>query len=229
YRDAMRLVNTDRNIYGACMVAVGDGDVFVTGLTRGFSDTYKDLRLVMGAAEQRIPYGYNLFVSRGRTIFIGDTTIHPRPDGKTLASIACQLAERARAMGHEPRVALISYSTFGNAASKITKDGLEAIAELDKMDVNFEYDGEMQVDIALNYKLMKEGYPFSRLTGPANVLLMPGLHAANISAKLLRIFGDGIMIGPIMDGLEKPAQVLPMGCSVNDLVNAAAIGAVRAE
>lgn len=228
-RDAMRVVQTDRNFYAALMTACGDADAMVTGLTRSFKDCYDDVQSVFDARQEREVYGYNLFIGREQTVLIADTTIHPRPDAEQLAGIAQSMAARARTFGLTPRVAFLSYSTFGNAQSETTREAIKAVRLLDEQETDFEYEGELQADVALNADLMASRYPFCRLTAPANILIMPGLHASNISTKLIRIFGEGTMIGPVLHGLEKPVQILPMGSTVTDLVNAAVFGAIRAK
>ncbi|MCG5241941.1 NADP-dependent malic enzyme [Azospirillum doebereinerae] len=224
-RDCQRMVNQDRNVFAACMVAQGDAHAMVTGLTRSFGVAFEEVRRVIDAKANAPVFGLHVFVTRNRTVFIADTTVHVRPDGATLADIAIGAAAKARQMGHEPRVALLSFSNFGQTPHPNTDPLREAAAILDQRRVDFEYDGEMSADVALDYTLMKRVYPFSRLSGPANVLIMPGLHSANISAKLLNKMAGGQMIGPLLIGLDKPAQIVSMGSSVNDIVTAAALAA----
>ncbi|WP_372397887.1 NADP-dependent malic enzyme [Azospirillum sp. HJ39] len=224
-RDCQRMVNQDRNVFAACMVAQGDAHAMVTGLTRSFGVAYEEIRRVVDPKAGEPVFGLHLFITRNRTVFIADTTVHVRPDGKTLADIAMGAAAKARQMGHEPRVAMLSFSNFGQTPHPNTDPLREALAILDSRRVDFEYDGEMSADVALDYQLMKRVYPFSRLSGPANVLIMPGLHSANISAKLLNKMAGGQMIGPLLIGMDKPAQIVTMGASVNDIVTAAALAA----
>ncbi|MDF1731064.1 MULTISPECIES: NADP-dependent malic enzyme [unclassified Minwuia] len=227
YRDCQRLVNTDRNVFAACMVANGDADAMVTGVTRRFSFAYEDVRRVIDPRQGQRVFGLTMLLSRGRTVFIADTTVHELPTSVELADIAVQAAAMARQMGHEPRVGLVSYSTFGNS-THVTSDNIRgAVSLLDSRELDFEYDGEMSVDVALNPELM-ELYPFSRLSGPANVLIMPGLQSANIAAKLLQSLGGATVLGPLLVGLSHPAQVVPIGSSVSDLVSAAALAAYDA-
>jgi len=227
YRDCQRLVNTDRNVFAACMVANGDADAMVTGVTRRFSFAYEDVRRVIDPRQGQRVFGLTMLLSRGRTVFIADTTVHELPTSVELADIAIQAAAMARQMGHEPRVGLVSYSTFGNS-THVTSDNIRgAVSLLDSRELDFEYDGEMSVDVALNPELM-ELYPFSRLSGPANVLIMPGLQSANIAAKLLQSLGGATVLGPLLVGLSHPAQVVPIGASVSDLVSAAALAAYDA-
>ncbi len=224
-RDCQRMVNQDRNVFAACMVAQGDAHAMVTGLTRSFGVAYEEIRRVIDPKASEPVFGLHLFITRSRTVFIADTTVHVRPDGKTLADIAVGAAAKARQMGHEPRIAMLSFSNFGQTPHPNTDPLREALSILDSRRVDFEYDGEMSADVALDYQLMKRVYPFSRLSGPANVLIMPGLHSANISAKLLNKMAGGQMIGPLLIGLDKPAQIVSMGASVNDIVTAAALAA----
>ncbi|MBK3801797.1 NADP-dependent malic enzyme [Azospirillum brasilense] len=224
-RDCQRMVNQDRNVFAALMVAQGDAHAMVTGLTRTFGVAFEEIRRVIDAKANEPVFGLHVFLTRNRTVLIADTTVHVRPDGRTLADIAIGAAAKARQMGHEPRVALLSFSDFGQHPHPNTDPLREAIAILDSRRVDFEYDGEMSADVALDYQLMKRVYPFCRLSGPANVLIMPGLHSANITAKMLHKMAGGQMIGPLLIGLDKPAQIVTMGASVNDLVTAAALAA----
>jgi malate dehydrogenase (oxaloacetate-decarboxylating)(NADP+) len=169
--------------------------------------------------------GLSIMVARGQTVFMADTTVHELPTPSELADIAIQTAAKARALGHKPRVAFLSFSNFGNPMKERGQAVREAVAELDRRQVDFEYDGDMSVDVALDHALMKELYPFCRLSGPANVLVMPGLHSANIASQLLQKLGGGSLIGPLLVGLSKPAQIVQIGASVNDLVNMAVIAA----
>ena len=164
-----------------------------------------------------------------RTVFIADTAVHETPTAEQLADIAIQSAEQVRQLGHEPRVAFLSYSNFGNPMRESAKHIRDAVRLLRERDVDFEYDGEMQANIALDSALMRRFFPFAKLSGPANVLIMPGLHSANIVAKLIPRIGGGSVVGPILIGLSKPAQVVQLGATVNDLVIAAAIAAHEAE
>jgi malate dehydrogenase (oxaloacetate-decarboxylating)(NADP+) len=228
-RDCQRMVNQNRNVFAACMVACGEADAMVTGLTRSFGVAYEDVRRAIDPKNKQRVFGLSIMVVRGRSLFIADTSVHELPTAEQLADIAQQSAAHARAMGHEPRVALLSYSNFGNPWHPAAQRIRDAVQLLDLREPNFEYDGEMQANVALNYPLMKELYPVSRLTGPANVLVMPGLHSANITAKLMQQAAGGTVIGPILIGLDKPAQVVQLGATVNDLVTAAALAAYDAQ
>ncbi len=229
YRDCQRMVNQDRNIFAACMVACGDADALVTGATRNYFTAFEAVTRVIGAKPGQRICGYALLVSRGHSVLVADTTAHPTPSGEELADIAIQSAERARGMiGHEPRVALLSYSTFGNPTRADTERVRAAVAILDRRKPDFEYDGEMSVEVALNHALMRERYPFCRLTGGANVLIMPGLHTANIASQLLEQMGGGRHVGPLLMGLDKPVQIIEMGATVSEYVNLAALAAHEA-
>ena len=224
-RDCQRMVNHDRNVFAACMVANGHADALVTGMTRSFQASFEYVTQVIGPKRGKEFVTTSMLVSRGRTVFMGDTSIHERPSGEQMADIAELIAEKARSMGHIPRVAILSFSNFGSPESDITQTARDAVAVLDKRKVKFEYEGEMTADIALDYELMQNRYPFSRLTGPANILVMPGLHSANISFKLMQQLGGGSVIGPMILNAEHPFQIIPMSASVSDLVNAAALAA----
>jgi len=227
YRDCVRLVNRDRNIFGACMVASGDADAMVTGVTRRFSVSFKEIVKVIDPKENQKVIGVSIAVGRDRTVFIADTAVTTLPSAQELVNITKEAAEVARRMGHEPRVALLSYSNFGNPAHATTESMREAVKLLDQQELDFEYDGEMSADVALNPEIMAL-YPFCRLSGPANVLVMPGLHSAHITSKLISVMGETKVIGPLMVGLSKPVQIVPIGATVSDLVNMAALAAHEA-
>ena len=224
-RDCQRMVNQDRNIFAACMVANGDADAMVTGLTRAFSTCFDDIRRVVDPQPHHVLYGLSILVLRGRTVFVADTTVNELPTAEQLADIAIQSAGKARQMGHEPRVALLSFSNFGQPMRQRAQHVRDAVKLLDERGVDFEYDGEMSAEVALDFDLKQRLYPFCRLSGPANVLIMPALHAANIGGKLLQKLGGATLVGPLLIGLERPAQIVQMGATVNELVTAAAIAA----
>ena len=221
YRDCQRLVNQDRNVFAACMVAHGDADALVTGSTRNYAGALKEILRALDPKPNQALFGLTILLARGQTVFISDTTVHELPDPETLADIAIQTAAKARILGHEPRVALLSFSNFGNPMAEKAERIRKAVEVLDSRNVDFEYDGEMSADVALDPELLKL-YPFCRLSGPANVLVMPALHTANISAKLMQKLGGGTVVGPLLMGMSKPAQIVSMGASMNDLVTAAA-------
>ena len=227
-RDCQRMVNLDRNVFGACMVLKGHADAMVTGVTRSFQPSFDQVTRVISPRKGKDFLATSMIVSRGRTVFIGDVSVHERPNGEQIADIAEAIAGKARQMGHTPRVAILSFTNFGSPQSDITAEARRAIKILDKRRPDFEYDGEMSADVALDYELMKSRYPFCRLSGPANILVMPGLHSANIAFELIQNLTEGSVIGPIMLGAEKPFQVVQMGASVNDLVQAAALAAYEA-
>jgi malate dehydrogenase (oxaloacetate-decarboxylating)(NADP+) len=218
------MVNQDRNVFGASMVAHGHADAMVTGVTRSFGVNHEYITRVLDTKPGQRLMTCSLVVTRNNALFIADTNITEVPEPEVLADIAVQTATKARAFGYEPRVALVSFSNFGYPHREHMQRIQEATMILDVRKVDFEYDGEMGVDVALDMSLRKN-YPFCRLSGPANILIMPGLHAANISYKLLQAVGGGTIIGPMLLGLEKPVQIVQMNATVNDLVQAAAIAA----
>ena len=224
FRDCQRLVNLDRNVFGACMVANGHADAMITGLTRNYRDVLEDVLKVVDPKEGQRVFGLTVMMARGRTVFIADTTVHELPDTNELADIAIQTASMARAMGFTPRVALLSFATFGNPPISKAARIRDVVMELDRREVDFEYDGEMSADVALDPELMRL-YPFCRLSGPANVLIMPALHSAHISSGLLQQLGGGTVIGPLLVGVAKPIQIVPMNATVSDMLNIAAIAA----
>jgi malate dehydrogenase (oxaloacetate-decarboxylating)(NADP+) len=197
----------------------------VTGTTRSYAAAYDDVSRVIEAKPECRVFGLTMLLSRGKTVFIADTTVHELPSAEELADIAVQTAGKARQMGQDPRVALLSFSNFGNPRRERAQRVRDAVALLDQRHVDFEYDGEMGADVALNHALMRELYPFCRLSGPANILIMPALHTANVAAKLLTQLGGGTVIGPLLIGLTKPVQIVELGATVSDLVNMAALAA----
>ncbi len=223
-RDVERMVNRDRNIFGSLLLKMGLGDAMITGTTRTYSQSMREIRRVIDHAEGKTPFGIHVLVDQHHTIFMADTTVNERPTAEMLADIAERTAQVARRMGHEPRVAFLSYSTFGNPEGSWLESIREAVAILDRRKPAFEYEGEMAPDVALNAKVMKN-YPFCRLSGPANVLIMPGLQSANLSAKLLRELGGGAVIGPMLVGMEHPVQVATMASTASDLVTLAVLAA----
>jgi len=224
YRDCQRLVHQDRNVFSACMLVHGDIDAMVTGLSRNYLVAYDNIRLAIDQVRGAEVFGLSMMMSRGRTIFIADTTINERPTGQQLARIARQCAEKARAVGHEPRVAFLSYANYGNPPGALAAQVRDAVAILDDESADFEYDGEMSPDVALDMDL-RVVYPFCRLTGPANILIMPGLHAAAISSQILHKLGGGTVIGPLLTGLTRAVQIAPINANDADLVNFASLAA----
>ncbi|QNE32317.1 NADP-dependent malic enzyme [Sphingomonas sp. NBWT7] len=223
-RDCERMINQDRNTFGAVLLQMGHADAMITGVTRTWAQSMREVRRVIDPAPGRTPFGIHLMVGQSHTVFIADTTVNERPTPEQLADIAEQTAAVARRMGHEPRVAFLSYSTFGNPKGTFLDNVREAITVLDGRNVGFEYEGEMTPDVALNPAQLAN-YPFARLSGPANVLIMPGLQSAHISAKLLRELGGDSVIGPMLVGMEKPVQIAPMTSSASDLMTLAVLAA----
>ncbi|MDE2582740.1 MAG: NADP-dependent malic enzyme, partial [Rhodospirillales bacterium] len=227
-RDCQRMVNQDRNVFAACMVATRDADAMVTGLTRSTQVCLEDIGHAIDPTPGGISFGLSVLVGlRGRTLFIADTMIHFRPSAEQLADIAIGAARTAHHLGHEPRVALLSHTTFGAEMHTAAAVMREAVEILDRRGVDFEYDGEMSPDVALEPEL-RALYPFCRLTGPANVLVMPGLHSAHITARLAPKMAEGSTIGPVLIGLSHPVQILPMNASVSQVVDMACLGAYQA-
>ncbi len=224
HRDAQRLVNQDRNVFSACMVATGDADGMVTGVTRHYDIALRDARMVVDPEPGAKVFGMSIVLAKGRTLFIADTNVEEFPDPDGLADIAIGAAAAARRVGFTPRVALLSYSTFGQPDGDRAQKIREATAILEAKDVDFEFEGEMAADIALDPD-HRRLYPFSRLSEPANVLVMPAIHAASISTKLLRSAGGATVIGPVLVGLSKAIQICRLGAPVSDIVTMGAIAA----
>jgi malate dehydrogenase (oxaloacetate-decarboxylating)(NADP+) len=223
-RDCQRLVNQDRNVFASLLVETGYADGMITGSTRHFWQSLEQVQLVIDSAQEEAPFGMHIVAGRNHTVFIADTTVTERPSPHALQHIAQRSADFVRQIGLEPRVAFLSYSNFGNPPGQITETLREAVALLDQQRPNFEYEGEISPDVALN-RTLKNLYPFSRLSGPANILIMPGLHAANISAKLLKEIGGGRVMGPLLIGLSKPVQIVSMSAGTSEIVNMAILTA----
>ncbi|GLS42611.1 malic protein NAD-binding protein [Methylobacterium brachythecii] len=224
-RDCHRLINQDRNVFGATMVALGDADAMVTGATRNYSLALEDVRRVIDAKPGHRVIGLSAVFARGRTVLVADTAITEMPDAQEIAQIAIEAAGAARKLGTEPRVALLSFSSFGHPKGERMEKVREAVRILDGMKLDFTYEGEMAADVALDRELMQRYYPFSRLKEPANVLVMPAFHSASISTKMLQELGGAMVLGPILVGLDKPVQIVPLGATDADLVNMAALAA----
>jgi len=225
YRDCQRQVNQDRNVFAACMVACGDADGMVSGVTRNSFDILDEVTRVIEMKPGCAMFGLTVLLARQRTVLLADTLVHDTPNPAQLADIAVEAAAKARELGIEPRVAMLSYSNFGNPVGAGGERIRDAVSRLDARGVDFEYDGEMSADVALDAGLMRRLYPFCRLSGAANILIMPELHSANISAKLLAHLGGGTVIGPLLMGLAHPVQIVNIGATVSDLVNLAALAA----
>ena len=226
-RDCHRLINNDRNHFAACMVALGDADGMVTGVTRNYATGLDDVRRVVDSKPGHRVVGVSIALCRGRTVFIADTAVHEKPTADELADIAVEAAGMARRMGYVPRVALTAFSTFGHMGGETSARIQEAVRILHTRHVDFEFDGEMSADVALNPKLMEQ-YPFIRLSGPANVIVTPDNHSASIAADMLQELGGATIIGPLLVGLDKPAQIVSIGAKDSDIVNMAAIAAYNA-
>ena len=224
-RDCQRWINLDRNVFAAALLAGGEADAMVTGLTRSYAGAVNNVRRVLDVKPGEIICGMSILVSDHHTIFVADTTINEDPTAEQLADITVQAAEKVRRFGVEPRVALMSFSNFGSRGASQTKNLCGAIEILTERGVNFEFDGEMGPDTALEPEALAY-YPFAGISGTANVLVMPNLHTANISYKLVEVMGGAHVIGPILMGLEKPVQIVRLGATVNDLMNMAALAAV---
>ena len=223
-RDVQRLVNQDRNHFAACMVALGDADAMVTGVTRNFSVALEDVRRCIDPKPGHRVMGVSLVLARGRTVLVADTAVTEMPSAEILADIAVEAAGVARRFGYEPRIALLAFSTFGHPPGERAVHVQGAVRILDQRRVDFEYDGDMAADVALNMEL-REAYPFCRLSGPANVLIMPAFHSASISTKLLQELGGETVIGPILVGLDRSVQIVPLSANDAQLVNMAALAA----
>jgi malate dehydrogenase (oxaloacetate-decarboxylating)(NADP+) len=223
-RDCQRLVNTDRNHFAACMVALGDADAMITGVTRNFSVALEDVRRVIDPKPGHRVIGLSMVITRGRTVLVADTAVTEMPTAEELAEIAIEAAGVARRLGYEPRLALLAFSTFGHPKGERSERVIEAVRILDNKRVDFEYDGEMAADVALNPELA-QAYPFSRLSGAANVLVMPAFHSASISTKMLQELGGATVIGPLLVGLDRPVQIVQLGAKDTQLVNMAALAA----
>ncbi len=224
FRDCQRLINQDRNHFAAAMISNGDADAMVTGVTRNFSIALGEVRRVIDPKPGHRLMGASLVLSRGRTVLVADTAITEMPNAEDLAMIAIEAAGVARRLGYEPRVALLAFSTFGHPRGERSQQVQEAVRILDAKHVDFEYDGEMAADVALNRERMA-AYPFSRLSDTANVLVMPAFHSASISTHMLQELGGATLIGPLIVGLDRPVQIVPLGARDSDIVNMAALAA----
>ncbi len=222
FRDCQRLINQDRNSFAAAMVAQGDADALVTGVTRNFSIALEEIRRVIDHKPGHRVIGVSLILARGRPVLVADTAITEMPDAEDLAQIAVEAAGVARRLGYEPRVAMLAFSNFGHPPGERALRVQGAVRILDAQRVDFEYDGEMGADVALNRELMG-AYPFCRLTDTANVLVMPALHSAAIAPRMVQELGGATVIGPLIVGLEKPVQIVSLGAKDSDIVNMAAL------
>ena len=221
-RDVQRRINQDRNYFGATMCARGEADAMVTGVTRNFNMVLREVRRVLDVKDRMI--GVSILLAKGRTLFVADTSIHEMPGAEELADIAVKAAATVRKLGRKPRVAFMSYSTFGNPPGERGEKVREAIRILDQRGVDFEYEGEMPPELALDPD-QRANYPFMRLSKDANVLIMPAIHSAAISTQLVQALGGATLIGPILVGLEKSVQIVPLGASVTEIITAATFAA----
>ena len=226
--DCDRLVRNDRVIWASCMVACGDADGAVTGNTRRFGASLDKIKQVVEARSGEIMFGLNLVVHKGKTIFVGDTSVNEYPTSEQLSEIAISAARVVRLFGFEPKVAFVSHSTFGQPLTSRTKHIKNAVEILKEKNVNFEFDGDMQPDVALNEEY-KSLYPFSKIVGNANILIMPGQHSAAISYKMIKTLGDAKVIGPLLIGLGLPIEIAPLRSSTSEIINLASIAAYSAD
>ncbi|WP_375703156.1 NADP-dependent malic enzyme [Bartonella sp. AD13SXNS] len=226
-RDCHRRINNDRNYFAACMVALGDADAMVTGVTRNYETALIDIRRAIDEKPKERLIGISMAICRGRTVFIADTAVYENPNAEEFADIAEQTASFVRGFGYQPRVAFLAFSTFGYMKGQTTQQIQDAINILHERKVDFEFDGEISADVALNSKLMQQ-YPFMGLTETANILVMPGYHASSIASKMLQELGEATIIGPILIGLEKSVQIVPFSGSDTDVVNIAMLAAYHA-
>ena len=227
-RECDYLIRNDRVTWGTCMVACGDADAMVTGGTRHHAATIEKINKVVDSRSGEIIFGLTMLVSKGRTVFVSDTNVHDNPTAAQLVQIAISSTRVARLFGFDPKVAFLSHSTFGKPTTERTKHVREAIKLMNEKKVDFDYDGEMQPDVALNPEY-KETYPFSKIVGNANILIMPALHSASISVKIMKTFGGAKLIGPLLIGLGLPIEIAPLRSSPSDILNLASIAAYSSE
>jgi len=226
-RDCDRLVRNDRVIWTSCMVSCGDADGAVTGNTRKYAASLEKINKVIDARPGEIMFGLNMVVNKGKTVFIGDTSVHENPTAKQLTEIAISSARVVRLFGFDPKVAFVSHSTFGQPATNSTKHIRDAVEILQDRKVDFQFDGDMQPDVALNEEY-KELYSFSGIVGNANILIMPGQHSAAISYKMMKSLGGAKVIGPLLIGLGQPIEIAPLRSSTSDILNLASVAAYSA-
>ena len=227
-RDCDRLVRNDRVIWASCMVECGDADAMVTGNTRRYSQSLEKIKKVVSPRPGEIMFGLNMVVNKGKTVFIGDTTVNEYPSSKQLAEIAISSARVVRLFGFDPKVAFLSHSTFGQPITSRTKHIRDAVEILKEKKVDFKFDGDMQPDVALNNEY-SDLYPFSEIVGNANILVMPGQHSAAISYKIMKSLGGAKVIGPLLIGLGQPIEIAPLRSSTSDILNLASVAAYSAE
>ena len=226
-RDCDRMIRNDRVIWTSCMVSCGDADGAVTGNTRKYAASLEKINKVVDARPGEIMFGLNMIVNRGKTVFVGDTSVHEYPTSVQLAEIAISSARVVRLFGFDPKVAFVSHSTFGQPATSRTKHIRDAVEILQERKVDFQFDGDMQPDVALNEEY-KELYSFSGIVGNANILIMPGQHSAAISYKMMKELGGAKVIGPLLIGLGQPIEIAPLRSSTSDILNLASVAAYSA-
>jgi malate dehydrogenase (oxaloacetate-decarboxylating)(NADP+) len=224
HRDAVRMVTNDRNVYAASMLKAGDADALVTGVTRNYARALADVRTVLDPPSGKRPMGMQVIFAKGRVVLVADTAVTEMPTAEQLADIAIQGAAAARRFGLTPRVALLASSTFGSPQSERSERIIEAVQILEHRGVDFEYDGEMAIDVALDKDKLAL-YPFARITDTANVLIMPAIHSASISTRLLQQMGHASVMGPLLVGLEKSVQITPLRARMSEIYNAAVVAA----
>ena len=225
--DCLELLTNERNVFAACMVSLNDADAMICGLTRSYAASLESIEYVLDPIPNKTILGMTVMLCNGRTIFVADSNVHDMPNATQLANITQESAEVVRDIfGIEPRAALVSYSNFGKPFTERSVYMRDAIKILDERSLDFEYDGEMGANIALNENLMNL-YPFCRLTGPANLLIMPAIHSASISTKMLQELGGGNLVGPYLVGFKERIQIAPHGANVADIVNLAALAAYK--
>ena len=227
YRDCARLVKSDRNIFASCMLEMNEGDAMVTGATKAYFNCLEDVLKIIPPKKDHMIFSYSILLTKDHNIIVSDSSVNELPTSEELANITVQTAQIAKDMGYSPRAALLSFSNFGNPMKEKAHRIREAVNILDTLKVDFEYDGEMAPDVALNPHLMKL-YPFCKLSAPANVLIMPALNTAVVATKLFQELGDGKLIGPVLSGLSKPVQIVQMGSSAETIINLAAFAAIEA-
>jgi len=224
-RDVQRLINQDRNSFGACMVALGYADALVTGVTRAYDQVLEEVLRVIDPEPTGRIMGMSVVLAKGRTLFVADTNVTELPEADELVEIAIQAAQAVRELGYTPRLAFLSYSSFGNPMGERSERLREAVAILDEMDdLGFEYEGEMPPELALEPE-RRGNFPFMRLTGPANVLIMPAIHSAMISTQMVQSLGGATVIGPLLLGLSKSVQICPLSASVSRILHMATVAA----
>ena len=226
-KDCLDLLTRERNVFAACMVSLGEADAMVCGLTRSYAASLESIEYVLDPIPNKTILGMTVMLCNGRTIFVADSNVHDMPNASQLANITQESAEVVKDIfGIEPRAALVSYSNFGKPFTERSVYIRDAIKILNERNLDFEYDGEMGANTALNENLMKL-YPFCKLSGPANLLVMPAIHSASISTKMLQELGGGNLVGPYLVGFKESIQIAPLGANVSDIVNLAALAAFK--